>query len=39
MDRGRMIDHLQNINAKSLDKFASNRTSVRLMHPPGIVFQ
>ena len=35
MDRGRMIDHVQNVNTRQFDKFASGKTSIRLFHPPG----
>ena len=34
-DRGRMIDHVQNVNTHLYDKFASGKTSIRLFHPPG----
>ena len=35
MDRGRMIDHAQNVNAKNFDNFAKGKTSIKLFHPPG----
>ena len=35
MDRGRMIDHVQNVNAKNFDNFAKGKTSIKLFHPPG----
>ena len=35
MDKGRMIDHVQNVNAKQYDNFAKGKTSIRLFHPPG----
>ena len=34
-DRGRMIDHVQNVNTHLYDKFSSGKTSIRLFHPPG----
>ena len=35
MDRGRMIDHTQNVNARNFDNFAKGKTSIKLFHPPG----
>ena len=35
MDRGRMIDHTQNVNARKFDNFAKGKTSIKLFHPPG----
>ena len=35
MDKGRMIDHVQNVNAKNFDNFAKGKTSIKLFHPPG----
>ena len=35
MDRGRMIDHIQNVNTRQYDNFAKGKTSIRLFHPPG----
>ena len=35
MDRGRMIDHNQNVNARQFDNYAKGKTSIRLFHPPG----
>jgi len=36
MDRGRIIDNIQNTNARFIDNFgASNKTSVRTTNPPG----
>ena len=35
MDRGRMIDHVQNVNAKNFDNFSKGKTSIKLFHPPG----
>ena len=35
MDRGRMIDHVQNVNAKNFDNFDKGKTSIKLFHPPG----
>ena len=36
MDRGRMIDHIQNVNAMNIDSFRkTGKTSTRVIHPPG----
>ena len=36
MDRGRMIDHVQNVNAMQIDSFRkTGKTSTRIIHPPG----
>ena len=36
MDRGRMIDHIQNVNAMQIDSFRkTGKTSTRVIHPPG----
>ena len=35
MDRGRMIDHTQNVNARQFDNFSKGKTSIKLFHPPG----
>lgn len=36
MDRGRIIDNVQNTNARFIDNFgSSNKTSVRTTNPPG----
>ena len=36
MDRGRMIDHIQNVNAMQIDSFRkTGKTSTRIIHPPG----
>ena len=36
VDRGRMIDHIQNVNAMKIDRFgATGITSTRVIHPPG----
>ena len=35
MDRGRMIDHVQNVNAKNFDNFSKGKPSIKLFHPPG----
>lgn len=36
MDRGRIIDNIQNTNARFIDNYgASNKTSVRTTNPPG----
>ena len=35
MDKGRMIDHIQNVNTRQYDNFANGKPSIRLFHPPG----
>jgi hypothetical protein len=36
MDRGRIIDNIQNTNARFIDKYGtSQKTSIRLLNPPG----
>ena len=36
MDRGRMIDHIQNMNTMQIDSFGkTGKTSTRVIHPPG----
>ena len=35
MDKGRMIDHIQNVNTREYDNFAKGKTSIKLFHPPG----
>lgn len=36
MDRGRMIDHVQNVNTYMFDSFRKNgKTSIRTLNPPG----
>ncbi len=35
MDKGRMIDHIQNVNTRQYDNFAKGKTSIKLFHPPG----
>ena len=36
MDRGRMIDNIQNTNARFIDNYGSNhRTSIKMINPPG----
>ena len=36
MDKGRQIDHIQNVNARFIDNFgASQKTSVKIANPPG----
>jgi len=38
MDKGRQIDHIQNVNARFIDNFgASQKTSVKIANPPGIL--
>ena len=36
MDKGRQIDHNQNVNARFIDNFgAGQKTSVKTSNPPG----
>ena len=36
MDRGRMIDHIQNMNTMQIDSFRkTGKRSTRVIHPPG----
>ncbi len=36
MDKGRQIDHKQNVNARFIDSFQNNsKTSVNVSNPPG----
>lgn len=36
MDKGRMMDNAQNVNARYIDQYgATNKTSVRTSNPPG----
>ena len=35
MDKGRLIDHIQNVNTRQYDNFAKGKTSIKLFHPPG----
>ena len=35
MDKGRKIDHIQNVNTRQYDNFAKGKTSIKLFHPPG----
>lgn len=36
MDRGRVIDNIQNVNARYIDQFGAGKTSVKIVNPPGI---
>lgn len=39
MDRGRVIDNVQNVNARFIDQYgAAGKTSVKTSNPPGKVF-
>ena len=39
MDKGRQIDHVQNVNARFIDNFGSSaKTSVNVSNPPGKLF-
>ena len=39
MDKGRQIDHNQNVNARFIDNFGtSQKTSVKIANPPGKSF-
>lgn len=36
MDKGRIMDNIQNVNARYIDNYgASQKTSVRIANPPG----
>ena len=36
MDRGRVIDNIQNVNARYIDQYgAAGKTSVKTSNPPG----
>ena len=38
MDRGRIIDQVQNTNARFIDNYGNNhKTSIRMINQPGIV--